>query len=78
MNYIKMRTSEKERLKYHHMKNCNMTIIQHEIWWIKHCFEKLFKIGFYSKRSKLIMNQVFEKIIEKDRKEYINNTYNSK
>lgn len=44
---IESRVSQKALLKYHHLKNCGMSRLQHEIWWIRNSnwLEKLLRIG---------------------------------
>ncbi|GAA5417931.1 hypothetical protein Pryu01_03009 [Paraliobacillus ryukyuensis] len=40
MKEIEKRTSERSRLKHHHLYNLERTRIQFEIWWIKRLFRK--------------------------------------
>lgn len=74
-SYIKQKVSRKEILKYHHLKNCNMTRMQHEIWWIKNQISKFFHIGFYSKKNKKIMSNILGEIANKDKEEWIHKIY---
>lgn len=75
INYINQKVSEKDLLKYHQLTNCNMTRLQHEIWWLKRQLSKLFGIGFYSKKTQLMIKQVLGDLAEKDHKKWIYETY---
>lgn len=74
-DYINKKVSEKELFKYHHLNNCNMTRLQHEIYWIKRQISKLFGIGFYSKKYQSIIFKILTDLKERDHKKWINETY---
>lgn len=74
-NYIEQKVSEKELLKYHHLNFCNMTRLQHEIYWIKRQVSKFFNIGFYSKKQEKLMAEVLQQLVDRDKQEWIHKTY---
>ncbi|WP_405101745.1 hypothetical protein [Oceanobacillus sp. FSL H7-0719] len=75
VDYIESKTTEKERFKYHHMHNCHMTRLEHELWWINNRFQKIFRIGWYSKRNQAKLKNVLRKIADKNHEDYIQDTY---
>lgn len=78
LEYIERHTTKKARIKYHHLNNCNMTIIQHEIWWIKDVFSKLFGLGFYSKKNKRLMGEILQGLADNHMHKDIIDKYGSK
>lgn len=74
-NFIRNEISDKTLMKYHHMRNCNMTRLQHEKFWWEDKIQKILGIGFYSSKNKKAMKDLLNNMAESNHEEWVKDTY---
>jgi ribosomal protein L22 len=72
MRYIEKKIGIKNCLKWLHVNELGKTNTEFEIWWLKRSLMKVFRIGFYSRKSQKLIKKMLLDIKENNQKDWIN------